>query len=135
MGARERLRAFKENTGMYSGAPPKPEPRWTPRPRPQRALSSERDALRSAVRRCHNPRTNNYQNYGGRGITVCEAWREPKRGFERFLAHIGPKPTRHHSLDRIDNNGHYEPGNVRWADKQTQTSNRRPWGTNRKPAA
>ncbi len=123
MGLRERLQAFKEGTGLYAGAPPAPEP-----PRATPWLFVEREALRSAIRRCHNPRTINFANYGGRGITVCDAWRDSEQGFARFLAELGPKPTRHHSLDRIDNDRGYEPGNVRWADKKTQSANRRPWG-------
>lgn len=88
---------------------------------------AERDALRSAIRRCHSPKSSSYANYGGRGLAVCDEWRDKERGFERFYAHVGPRPSPKHSLDRIDNSRGYEPGNVRWADKKTQTANRRPW--------
>lgn len=73
--------------------------------------------------RCINPNHRAYHNYGGRGITVCERWRK----FENFLEDVGPRPTEIHSLDRWpDNNGHYEPGNVRWATPKQQIENRRP---------
>lgn len=74
------------------------------------------------IERCRNPKRPNYQYYGGRGIRVCDAW---QHNFPAFLAHIGLKPSSDLSLDRIDTNGHYEPGNVRWADARTQTLNRR----------
>jgi hypothetical protein len=73
--------------------------------------------------RCHNPDDPGYHNYGGRGIEVCERWRE---SFEAFLADVGPKPSDKHSLDRFPNgNGNYEPGNVRWATWTEQMSNTR----------
>lgn len=70
--------------------------------------------------RCSNPRQHRYERYGGRGITVCERWRH---SFQQFLADVGRAPSKAHSLDRIDNDGHYEPGNVRWATKREQTLN------------
>lgn len=74
------------------------------------------------INRCTNPNLRNYPNYGGRGIQVCDAWRH---SFEAFFAAVGPRPSAQHSLDRIDNEGHYEPGNVRWATKTEQCRNRR----------
>ena len=63
--------------------------------------------------------------YYDRGITVCEAW---QASFLPFFEHIGPKPTWcPHSLDRINNDGNYEPGNVRWATTSQQMANRRSW--------
>lgn len=78
-------------------------------------------ALYSARRRCHTPTNPKYPDYGGRGISVCEEWRTNPKS---FLEHIGPRPDGF-SLDRIDVNGNYEPGNVRWADAKQQAENRR----------
>ena len=72
--------------------------------------------------RCNNPNNINYDKYGGRGITVCDEW---LHDFKAFHDYMGNKPTPQHSLDRIDNNGNYEPGNVRWASKSEQDINRR----------
>ena len=72
------------------------------------------------VRRCTNPNSVDWPRYGGRGITVCERWRR----FEGFLADMGPCPDGLW-LDRIDSNGNYEPGNVRWATFEEQLHNHR----------
>lgn len=74
--------------------------------------------------RCHSECNASYPDYGGRGIRVCDEWRT-RGGFERFLAHIGPAPSETHTVDRINTNGHYEPGNVRWATQKEQSRNRR----------
>lgn len=70
--------------------------------------------------RCHNVNDKHYNNYGGRGITVCERWKK----FENFVADIG-KPPDSLSLDRVDNNRGYEPDNCRWATAKEQSRNRR----------
>lgn len=75
--------------------------------------------------RCYDPSDISFPNYGGRGIAVSPLW---VSDYQVFLDHVGPKPepTSAYSLDRIDNERGYEPGNVRWATKSQQMTNRRP---------
>jgi len=80
----------------------------------------------AAKTRCYNTKDPNYVRYGARGIKMCEEWRED---FSAFLAHVGNRPSSDHSLDRINVNGNYEPGNCRWATWIEQCNNRR--GTHR----
>lgn len=81
--------------------------------------TSEYNIWRAMRARCANPKNPDYKSYGGRGISVCERWQD----FSIFLSDMGERPSKNHSLDRIDNDGNYEPGNVRWATIQEQASN------------
>lgn len=84
--------------------------------------TAEHRAWQNMIDRCHNPNSTSWRNYGGRGITVCSAWRSD---FESFVGDVGCRPSPRHSIDRIDNDGNYEPGNVRWATMRQQSRNRR----------
>ncbi len=74
------------------------------------------------IQRCTNRKNPKYEDYGGRGITVCKEWAE---SFEVFLAYVGERPFPKAEIDRKDNSGNYEPGNVKWSTRQEQTQNTR----------
>lgn len=85
-------------------------------------MTPEFKSWASMIHRCTNTHTPDYVYYGARGITICERW---LKSYENFLADMGRRPSPKHSLDRIDNDGNYEPGNVRWATRTQQVRNTR----------
>lgn len=84
--------------------------------------SKEHCSWWSMICRCNDPKDEHYPNYGGRGIRVCQEWAD---SYIAFISCVCRKPSPKHTLDRIDVNGHYEPGNVRWATPKEQSRNRR----------
>ena len=90
----------------------------------------EYDAWHNMIQRCTNPNHPDWDNYGGRGITVCYSW----RCFVNFLRDIGIKPHPDLTLERIENSKGYEPGNVKWATMTEQASNKRPRSYNTFPS-
>jgi len=91
-------------------------------PRPRHGLSHTKvhRAWTSIRMRCENTSSPKYENYGGRGIRVCDSW----HSFENFLADMGQPPSASHSIDRINNDGDYAPDNCHWATHKEQSRNK-----------
>jgi hypothetical protein len=87
---------------------------------PKHSRAPEYECWVSMRQRCRDPGCRSYKNYGGRGISVCARWDL----FENFLADMGPRPPGY-SIERVDNNGNYEPSNCKWIPKGDQSRNRR----------
>ena len=87
----------------------------------RKKTTSEYIAWNNMIARCENPNDPRYNTYGKRGVVVCEGWRN---SFKSFLEHIGARPSKKLSVDRIDNDGNYEPGNVRWGISEQQFRNK-----------
>lgn len=83
--------------------------------------SPEYRAWLGIKQRCYNKNNRRYRDYGGRGIQICDSWMR----FEQFISDMGPRPSKDHSIDRIDNNGNYTPGNCQWATRSQQQRNKR----------
>lgn len=89
---------------------------------PNGSGSKEYDSWRAMKSRCYRVNDAQWPNYGGRGIAVCDKW---KNDFRAFVHDVGPRPSRAHTIDRIDTDGDYEPGNCQWATKEQQGRNQR----------
>src|SRR5688572_4155334 len=100
----------------------KGHPSYSKPPRHGAPLSQlpEYSCWRGMIGRCYHKSNAGYASYGGSGISVCERWRN---SFDAFLADMGPRPSRDHSIDRIHSSGNYEPGNCRWATAADQARN------------
>lgn len=84
--------------------------------------SAEYSIWNAMIQRCYNCNTNSFNNYIARDIIVCDRWRH---SFENFYADMGPRPSDQHSIDRMNNDGNYEPSNCRWATRTEQNNNTR----------
>jgi hypothetical protein len=80
----------------------------------------------SMIQRCYNENNPGYKNYGGRGIEVCDAWKNDPGLFLDYIERLPNFGEDGYSIDRINNDGNYEPGNLRWADRFIQANNKRP---------
>lgn len=95
-------------------------------PTRSRKCTPEYKAWSHAKQRCYNPNDKRYMDYGGRGIKMCDRW---KNSYETFLSDMGRRPVGRYSLDRINVHGDYEPNNCRWATDLEQARNKRKYKT------
>ncbi len=113
----------RKHGGKYCSVKCSSEARRVPVPLNGSRRSPEKRIWEGIKRRCLNKSDKSYADYGGRGITICAEW---CGDFQAFLAHVGPRPGPEYSIDRYpENNGNYEPGNVRWATMRQQSRNKR----------
>ena len=100
-------------------------PRYTRQPKDLMRRGMYYAVHYNMIRRCYNTDCKDYEDYGARGIRVCDRWLCPEMGLANFIDDMGPRPSWEHTLDRIDNDWIYIWYNCRWADKETQNNNKR----------